>query len=146
MNEDYSLEMLLGAHLVSIGRCTDLIWWIFRKGQSEYSLHTQCSCRVMQDGYPVLTRSSIYYGKDDDPESKITLFDVIVAEEVNGLLPLTVNEIKRTNVNDVYITMDKGISIEVFADQPVGHEQWRLFSQGQDQAHLVAYSDRLDYE
>ena len=146
MNEDYRIEMLPGTQWVDIGRCADLRWWIFRKGESEYSLHTQCSCRILQDGCPILTRSSIYYGKNDDPGSKDTLFDVIVADRVHGSLPLTVHEIKRTNVNDLTITLDQGISIEVFADQPDGCEQWRLFSQGQDQAHLVAYSNRLAYE
>ena len=123
-----------------------MIWWIFRKGQSEYSLHTQCSCRVLKDGYPILTRSGIYYQKDDDNESKKTLFDVIVTDEMNSMLPLRVNEVKCTNIHDVYVKLENGISIEVFADKPDGFEQWRLFSQGLDKAHLVAYSNRLDYE
>ena len=146
MNEDYNIEMLLGTHLVSIGRCTDLIWWVFQKGQREYNLHTQCSCRILKDGYPVLTRSSIYYQKDDDDESKETLFDVIIADEINSMFPLLVNEVKCTNINDLYIKLENGVCIEVFADKPDGFEQWRLLSQESDKAHLVAYSDRRDYE
>ena len=41
---------------------------------------------------------------------------------------------------------DKGIDIEVLADNPDVFEQWRLLSQEPDKAHLVAYSDRRDYE
>ena len=63
----YSLDTLLGHSLTAIGRAADLVWWIFDVDGAEYSLHTQCTFRVLHDGEAVLSRSDIYCIRDDKP-------------------------------------------------------------------------------
>lgn len=55
----YSLDTLLGHSLIAIGRAADLVWWIFDVDGAEYSLHTQCTFRVLHDGEAVLSRDEI---------------------------------------------------------------------------------------
>ena len=51
----YSLDTLLGHSLTAIGRAADLVWWIFDVDGAEYSLHTQCTFRVLHDGEAAAT-------------------------------------------------------------------------------------------
>ena len=150
MEAQYNINMLKGCQLVDIGRCADLIWWIFSKGDNEYSLHTQCACRVKQGKKIILTRSSIYYYEDEDAadagDQKRMLFDYQLRQTILCLLPITITQIRESSTHDIIIEATNNIQIEIFADNPNDYEQWRLFTKENPSPHLVAYNDRIAYE
>ncbi len=146
----YNIDMLQGCQLTDIGRCADLIWWVFSKGDDEYALHTQCACRIKQGNNIILTRSSIYYYEDEDAadagDQKRMLFDYQVRHTVLGLLPITITQIRESSTHDIIIEATNNIQIEIFADNPKDYEQWRMFTKDNPSLHLVAYNDRTAYE
>lgn len=144
----YSLDTLLGHSLIAIGRAADLVWWIFDVDGAEYSLHTQCTFRVLHDGEAMLSRDEIYCTRDNKPLGKgNSWFDYDVAE-LAPLLPAKVVSIECSEMNDLTICTENGLCIEIWAAEPPEDEQWRFFRHipRSDDPHLVAYGNYLDCE
>lgn len=150
MDIQYHINMLLGRQLTEIGRCADMVWWIFSKDTEECALHTQCAFRVKHDEGVILTQSSIYYYENDDDadrnDTHAMLFDAQIQKLVQELLPVTITSIQETSTHDLIIKAANNIQIEIFADNPTGYEQWRMFSQGNPSPHLVVYNDHVEYQ
>ena len=142
----YCIDMLMGCQLTRVGRCADLIWWEFRGDGTDYVLHTQCACRLLLNGISLLTRSSIYFEPDENSSESETLFDRKINQEISLILPITVQRITCNATNDLMIIGSNDVCVEIFADNPGGIEQWRFFTPGRDEPHLVAYCGYIEYE
>lgn len=152
MSAHYDVHQLQGSLFIDVGRCLDLIWWIFEKDGASYRLHTQCSCRLSKEHRQLLTQNSIYFDVIEDTDGETNdegdksavpiLFDELI-KDVRPLFPVLVESVCISESYDLLIQCNNNIKIEVFADKPEEHEQWRFFDYNDESPHLVAYGDRL---
>ena len=144
MRNQYDLSMLCKCKLVDLGHAADLIWWIFQNDNGkEYSLHTQCSWRIILNDCQIMSRDYVYYKTET---TNTSLFECHIENVMAEMQKHTVENVLISAQNDIKITLDYGLIIEIFSDQPNSYEQWRFFSKGNELPHLVAYSDHQEFQ
>ena len=142
-------KIIIGEPLKKIGRCVNLVWFIFNT-EEKYSLHIQCAWRLLKNGIIVASRD-IYVPNDleysDDFEwDRIgsTLFDT-KAGELNVSANEIVKDVEINALGDIQLIFPN-MTLQTFVDNSANEEeQWRFFQKGGDR-HMVARSNRIEWE
>ena len=160
-----NLNVLIGLPLWSIGRAGSVYWFVFgnqrrlikmdngkEKTVSDYSLHVQCAWRIsIKDKITISSRDK-NYPPGDDPYKDIEDFDYDdpngnrlderIISFFNNLAkqPLTVTCVEASNKGDLKIVFVNDIELEIFIDDTVIEEYWRLFIPYNEKAHFVITS------
>lgn len=143
---------LVGSELSDIGRCCDLTWWIFQKGNISFAIHTQCTWRVMNEEHVLLRRDDIFCPastvdrENEDFDWEIqgnNRFDEL-APILKQNLPVKVSELIVTKYYDIEIRMSNNCIIQIIADATVDHEQWRFFQNHSNEPHVVCCNDCIE--
>ena len=153
----YISSILCDKKMLRVGRSTDLIWVIFGKKDDtlccedtenidEYSLHIQCTSRIVKNGIIVLGNTDIYCAGEgansiiNPSEVGVSIFDQRV-QYFNGLLPLAVTSVDLAENGDIKIMLQDGFLFEVFVVGAMPGEFWRVFQRGNLSSHHVYQSE-----
>jgi hypothetical protein len=151
--------VLIGKVLLQCNRAADLAAFHFAirpKVQSrgsdlgevgEYSLHVQCPWRITRADQVVVGSSDLYYRAKVDPANSLEDFDWdrepnrrdellrdMFEKAEDGFL---VQELNVGEAGSLHIVMAGGLSLDVFPNDSVGGEHWRLFNPSSNDPHLV---------
>lgn len=123
------------------------------KEVGEYALHIQCAWRI-RHGERVIVGSRDLYSpphESDDPDN----FDGDVQGANRrdvGIAELFQNETRQFMVRDVEvgeagaftISFDDGYALDVFPDDSLSAEHWRLFKPSAEEPHFVVTGEGLE--
>ena len=155
---EMALQVLIGMPLSAIGRACTLEWFIFgtpreitdhsqqTKIVEEYALHIQCSWRIT-DSKSVVVGSQDRYIPSGDPDQEVDDFewdvkganrcDERVAQLLNNEKSLIVTEIEVGSVGSFRLTLNDEYVLEVFPNNSLDDEYWRLFESDAESEHFV---------
>ena len=145
--------------ILEIGRVADMVWIIFggsedtsccmdTRGNKEYSLHIQCTFRLLKNGEILLGNTDIYCAGEGESEiissytAGMSLFDQR-AKYFNSLLPLTVTGINVAENGDIRISLQDSFLLEVLVAGAMPREFWRVFQRGDLNSHVVYESESI---
>jgi hypothetical protein len=153
------LEPLIGMSLWSSGRAADLDWFSFGQrrtvttanGQTkeigEYALHVQCAWRITHGNDVVVGSSDLYHplGERVDPIENFN-WDVQGANSrderiaelfQNETRHFLVRAVEVGNAGAFTITFDNEYALDIFPDDSLREEYWRIFKPYAEQPHFV---------
>lgn len=155
-----ALQCLLGLPLWRASRASDLQSFQFgdrrifstRRGGikevGEYALHVLCAWRIAgKYGIVVASRDRYYPAGNPDEFPPDFEWDcpganrgdervaALFSENVN--FPLTVEAIQADSAGSIYLTLSGGYKLEVFPDDSLPGEHWRLFQPSTETEHFV---------
>jgi hypothetical protein len=161
-----ALEVLIGEPLWSSGRAADLEWFQFgqrrnvkdvrggTKEVGEYSLHVQCAWRIRHGDQVIVGSRDLYYPPEetDDPPDDFD-WDVQGANRRDKrIAQLFENETRQFLVRQVEvgaagsftIVLDDDYALEVFPQDSLSGEHWRIFKPYVEEPHFVFTGKGLD--
>jgi hypothetical protein len=154
-----ALEVLIGQPLWSSGRAADLEWFHFgqrrtvkgtrgdTKEVGEYALHVQCTWRIRHGDQVVVGGRDLYY----PPEQSDDLIedfewdvqganrrDKRIAELFqNETRQFLVLEVEVGEAGAFTVIFDDAHALDVFPDDSLGDEHWRIFKPSTEEPHFV---------
>ena len=164
------LQLLVGLPLWDIGRASTLQWFASgnagrvvptRKGGSkivsEYSLHTECAWHIRHRERILVASSDRYYRAGEDPYADLESFEWDspganqLDERVSKLLGAKeaqwiVQEVHAELSGSFALTMTENMSLNVFPDNSIVGEYWRLFRPHSPEDHFVFTRDGIAAE
>jgi hypothetical protein len=160
-----SLDPLIGMPLWSSGRAADLAWFSFglrrkvatpgrTKEVGEYALHLQCAWRIRRGDRVVVGSRDLYYPAEetDDPVEDFD-WDVQGANRRDKrIAELFQHETRQFMVRNVEvgeagaftISFDDEYALDVFPDDSLGDEHWRIFKPSAEEPHFVVTGEGLE--
>ena len=159
-----ALQVLIGKPLWSSGRAADLEWFQFgqrkivkgargdTKEVAEYALHVQCAWRI-RHGDRVIVGSRDLYNPPHENDNPDFDWDVQGANRRDkGIAELFQNETRQFMVRDVEageagaftISFDDEYALDVFPDDSLSAEHWRLFRPSAEEPHFVVTGEGLE--
>jgi hypothetical protein len=156
-----ALGALIGLPLWGTHRAADLQCFAFgdrhptvtRRGEpaerSDYSLHVQCSWRLVGPDGIIAGRRDLYYPAGDDPYEGLDDFDydgpvmnrrsARLADffEARESEPLVVVGCSADDLGGFRLDFDGGFRLEVFPDDSLDSERWRLLTFDRSVPHFV---------
>ncbi len=115
----------------------------------DYALHVQCAWRITREDEVVVGSQDLYYpadhengGKefppdfdwDRDPNRRDKLLRLLFE---GGTREFVVQKVEVGGAASLHIALTEKLSLEVFPDDSLSHERWRLFRPGVDEPHFV---------
>ena|SRR5579864_9569548 len=159
---DSVIAPLVGMPLWDAGRAADLLWLAFGQRQTikdfrgkrrevgEYALHVQCAWRFVQDEKVVAGNRDLYYprgyknAKDEIPKGfnwdmqGANRCDEMLAEFfANGAKQFVVQRAEVRQAGELALLLESGLSLQIFPNDSLEGEHWRLFRPGSDEPHSV---------
>jgi hypothetical protein len=154
-----ALEVLVGQPLWSSGRAADLEWFHFgqrrtvkgARGNSkevgEYALHVQCAWRIRRGDQVIVGGRDLYYPPEES-DGPIEDFDWDVQganRRDKRIAELFQNETRQFLVREVEvgaageftIILDGEYALDVFPDNSLSDEHWRIFKPSVEEPHFV---------
>lgn len=161
------LRNLVSLYLREIGRAGTVEWLIFATpiplagGESEqyieYALHLQCPWRIVGPR-GIVTGSTDYFHSAQAPYKELpdsewdqpgaSLHDtrVIAFLEQHSNHPIVVHSVWADDVGSIRLNMNDIYSIEVFPDDSLEGEHWRLFRPDAEISHFVVSGRGAEYQ
>jgi hypothetical protein len=153
---------LVGLPLWDAGRAADLLWLAFGQRQTirdfqgkprevgEYALHVQCAWRFVQGEKVVAGNRDLYYprgykdAKDEVPsgfnwdvqgankcdEALATLF-------AGGAKQFVIERVDVGQAGELALLLEDALTLQIFPNDSLESEHWRLFRPGSDEPHTV---------
>ena len=137
------LQKLVGTNLTKIRRMSDMIGFDFERSNTgktnfKFSIHCECSCRLIKDSNVYIGNLDIYepnenLGFCEDYNwdvSGANLFDE-KAEKLNKYLTekiTFVSDVQLSCCKDLKISLTNNIYIEIFSNSSSNHENWVYFT------------------
>ncbi len=164
------LQLLVGLPLWDIGRASTLQWFAFgnerrvvptRNGGSkivsEYSLHTECAWHIRHGDRILVASSDRYYPAGEDPYADIESFEWDspganqLDERISKLLEpqkaqWIVQEVHAELSGSFVLSMTENMFLNVFPDNSIIDEYWRLFRPYSSEDHFVFTRDGITVE
>lgn len=161
---EYALDVLHGLEFWGCGRAADLQWLQFgarynaslRSGKprqvGDYALHIQCAWRLCDHSAIIVASRDRYYPRSDaEPIDEAFNWDIPGGnrcdERMDGFLashgPLRVVKIAADDVGGFKLSLNGGFVFEVFPDDSLGDEIWRLFRPSARTPHIVFEGGRI---
>ena len=153
---------LVGIPLWDAGRAADLLWLAFGQRQTlqdfrgkprevgEYALHVQCAWRFVQDEKVVAGNRDLYYprGYKDAKQEIPSGFnwdvqganrcDEMLAELfAGGAKQFVVQRVEVRQAGELALLLEGGLTLQIFPNDSLDSEHWRLFRPGSDEPHWV---------
>ena len=161
-----ALEVLIGQPLWSSGRAADLEWFQFgprktvqdSRGQNKevgkYALHVQCAWRIRHGEQIVVASRDLYSPpeeSDDRPEDfnwdvqGANRRDKRIAELFrNKTRQFLVRQVVAGMAGSFMIVFDDGYALDVFPDDSLSGEHWRIFKPYAGEPHFVVTGKGLE--
>lgn len=162
MREEIELQVgkLVDLKLQHAGRASNLFWLgfgdiveIIRRGRieetAEYSLHIQCSWRIILDNKIVVASKDFYSPNSEWNEENEDFdwdipgnnrFDERIKAFIKNNEQIKVLQIDSDEVGGLNIILSGGYKLEVFPDSSEDDEQsehWRLFNRKENSPHFI---------
>ncbi|HLK07041.1 MAG TPA: hypothetical protein VKV30_03840 [Candidatus Angelobacter sp.] len=153
---------LVGQPLWDAGRAADLMWLAFGQRQiikdfrgeprevGEYALHVQCAWRFVQDEKVVVGNRDLYYprgyrdAKEEIPRGfnwdvqGANRCDELLAELfAGGANQFVVQRVEAGQAEELALMLEGGLTLQIFPNDSLEGEHWRLFRPGTDEQHCV---------
>jgi hypothetical protein len=153
---------LVGIPLWDAGRAADLLWLAFGQRQTiqdfrgkprevgAYALHVQCAWRFVQDEKVLVGNRDLYYprgyrdAKDGIPEGfdwdvqGANRCDEMLGELfAGGAKQFIVLRVKAGAAGELAFLLEGGLTLQIFPNDSLEGEHWRLFKPGSDAPHWV---------
>ena len=163
------LADLIGLSLWDAGRVVDMTWFQFGDqrtipGQGPestrmagtYALHVQCAWRISDPKGIVVASDDRYFAAGDNPFGIEDAFDWIrpganrcderlAAFFANRVqTPPVVTSCYADDFGGLRLRLSNGVTLEVFPDNSLPNEHWRLFQPGNDTSHFVVTGNGIE--
>jgi hypothetical protein len=120
----------------------------------EYAMHIQCAWRIVKDGRVLVASRDLYYPAGDLKDDSIpegfdwdrdqNRRDTLLNSMFTGP-GFTVRDVHLGLAGMCNIEFDEGLALEIFPDDSLTHEHWRLFAtQDVDRQLIVAGGQPVD--
>lgn len=160
-----ALQPLVGKNLWGSGRAGDVQWFHFDdpnavparagvKQVGEYAIHVTCSWRIVDAGQIVVASRDRYYPTGDPWEEEPGFkWDVVGANRCDARTSeflstnygrLKVGSITVDDVGSLSIGLSETARLDVFPDDSLESEYWRLFRPGEDEQHFVVTGSGIE--
>lgn len=156
------ISPLVGLPLWDAGRAADLLWLAFGQRQTikdfrgkprevgTYALHVQCAWRFVQGEKVLAGNRDLYYPrgyKDQRDEfPKDFNWDVQGANRCDEMLAtlftgganqFVVERVEVGQAGEFALLLESGLTLQIFPNDSLDGEHWRLFRPGSDERHMV---------
>jgi hypothetical protein len=160
---------LVGVPLWDAGRAADLMWLAFGQRQTipdfqgkprevgEYALHVQCAWRFVQGEKVLVGNRDLYYPRGyRDPKEEIPKefnWDVQGANRCDEMLAtlfaggakqFVVQRVEVGQAGKFALLLECDLTLQVFPNDSLEGEHWRLFRPGSDGPHSVFTGEGLE--
>jgi hypothetical protein len=160
---------LVGTPLWDAGRAADLLWLAFGQRQTikdfrgkprevgEYALHVQCAWRFVRRETVVAGNRDLYYPRGyKDPKEEIpkgfdwdvqgaNRCDEVLAELfAGGAKQYVVVRIQPGHAGELALLLEGDLTLQIFPNDSLEGEHWRLFRPGNDEPHWVYTGNGLE--
>jgi len=160
---------LVGMPLWDAGRAADLLWLAFGHRRTiqdfqgkprevgEYALHVQCAWRFVQDETVLAGNRDFYYPRGyKDPKDEIPRgfnWDVqganrcdeaLAALFADGARQYVVMRVQPGQAGELALLLEGGLTLQIFPNDSLVGEHWRLFRPGSDAPHWVYIGNGLE--
>jgi len=161
-----ALDILIGKPLWSSGRAADLEWFAFGERRTvkgfrgvvkevgEYALHVQCAWRIRHGDQMVVGSRDLYVPaeeSEDEPEDfnwdaqGANRRDKRIAELFqNETRQFLVKQVQVGEAGSFTISFDGEYALDVFPDDSLRDEHWRIFQPSSDVPHFVVSGSGLN--
>ncbi len=125
---------------------------------SEYSLHVQCAWRIRQHTEILVASGDRFYPAGDDPYTNLLEFEwdtpganqldqrLVRILEQHREVQLIVSNIHADETGGFCLTMNHAYFLDVFPDNSIIGEYWRLFRPYSAEQHFVFTSEGIQLE
>lgn len=159
---EHTLSVLIGLPLWNAGRSTDVEWFDFgsklteiptRNGGTttvgEYVLDAECAWHIAGPNGIVVASRDRFYPAGDDPYKELDGFEWDKQgenrcdERIKWLLeerkstPMIVESIEANSLGGIRLNLSRGYILEIFPDDSLDSEYWRLFEPSNTNKHFV---------
>jgi hypothetical protein len=160
---------LAGMPLWDAGSAADLLWLAFGqrptiqdfRGESrevgEYALHVQCAWRFVQDEKVVVGNRDLYYPRGyTDPKQEIPREfnwdvqganrsdEVLAGLFAGGAKQYVVLRVQAGHAGELALLLEGGLTLQIFPNDSLVGEHWRLFRPGSEAPHWVYTGNGLE--
>src|ERR1044071_7575269 len=160
---------LIGMPLWDAGRAADLLWLAFGQRQTiqdfrgehreggEFALHVQCAWRFVQDAKGLVGNSGLYYsrghrdakeetpkGFDWDVQGANRCDEVLATLFAGGAKQFVVERVEVGQAGELALLLEGGLTLQIFPNDSLDGEHWRLFRPGSDAPHSVFTGNGLE--
>jgi hypothetical protein len=161
-----ALDVLIGEPLWSSGRAADLEWFQFGQRRTvkdfrgnvkevgEYALHVQCTWRIRRGDQVVVGSRDLYVPAEesDDPPKDFDWIAQGANRRDKRIAELFQNETRQFLVQQVEvgeagrftIILDDEYALDVFPDDSLSNEYWRIFKPYAKEPHFVVSGKGLE--
>ena len=151
------------------GRAADLLWLAFGprrtiqgfRGESkevgEYALHVQCAWRIVQGEKVLAGNRDLYYprgykdasqeiprGFDWDVQGANRCDEMLAELFAGGAKQFVVRRIDVGHAGELALLLEGGLTLQIFPNDSLEGEHWRLFTPGSDAPHWVFTGQGLE--
>jgi hypothetical protein len=162
-----ALAVLIGEPLWSSGRAADLEWFQFGERRTvnglwdkpkeigAHALHVQCAWRIRQGDEVVVGSSDLYIPAEEGTQSESFDWQVLgssrrdkrIAELFqNETRQFLVQQVQVGDAGSFTIILDSAYALDVFPDDSLSNEHWRIFKPSSDTPHFVVSGGGLETE
>jgi hypothetical protein len=139
-------KLLQQTKLIECGRACDLLWFSFLKGNKGVQLHSQCFARIVFNGEIITTSSEIYhaYNEEEDDDNfewdrpGKSIYDVKLKNFLQSNLSFNFDRFESKGLGDYTVYFDNGLEIQLFVNNSVDYESWRVFILKGKSKHFVS--------
>ena len=114
----------------------------------EYALHVQCAWRVTTQDRVIVGNRDLYYPADYRQGEEVSpSFDyekdynrrdkLLTSLFENGTREFVVREVQVGTAGSIHILLSEGVALELFPNDSLSDEHWRLFQPGKEDRHFV---------
>ena len=153
---------LVGIPLWDAGRAADLLWLAFGQRQTiqdfqgkprevgEYALHVQCAWRFVQGEKVLAGNRDLYYprgysdqkdefpkGFDWDVQGANRCDEMLATLFAGGANQFIVERVEVGQAGEFALLLEGGLTLQIFPNDSLDGEHWRLFRPGSDEQHTV---------
>jgi len=115
------------------------------KKVADYALHPQCAWRLSEGETVLMGSSDLYYPADgredlsdfDWDEPQASRLDLLMSVLIRDDEPMLVESVLIGRAGFLQICLSRDRCLEVFPDNSLEDEYWRLFRPGKEESHLV---------
>lgn len=160
---------LVGMPLWDAGRAADLLWLALGQRQTiqdfrgkprevgEYALHVQCAWRFVRGETVVAGNRDLYYprgyrdakdgipqGFDWDVQGANRCDEMLAELFAGGAKQFVVQRVGAGQAGEIALLLEGGLKLQIFPNDSLVGEHWRLFRPGSDEPHWVFTGQGLE--
>jgi len=105
--------------------------------ETEYELHIESMARITKGNRIILSQlDSWSLPEVEDKEGLKVMYDIILRDEIQPLLPLKVLKAAFSKIGDVELLLENDMRISSFNNDSDNSEQWRIFDNAADKQYV----------